>query len=245
MSTLSEKVKSGLDWLQHGYLLVQIFLSLGLGKAVEALLLKFTHIPTQWIASAWLSSAALAMWLLVVAGNRAGRKTHARQQSLTAQMAASPTIAPELPHVAPQPIDLKIFFNAAYSGQLQDQMEANVRLTFPSLRDGTVVKFIAMGIINALYDSVWNTVYRSQVLALSELNKRVLRREEIKPYYDNAVKQFPLIYKSYPFDAWLAWMAKNVLVIESPGQIFAITVRGQDFLKYMLHCHYAPELRAG
>jgi hypothetical protein len=80
-------------------------------------------------------------------------------------------------------------------------------------------------------------------LALTELNQKILRREQLQPYYDKAAQASPAVYANYPFDEWLNYMKSQLLILEHPGQTFEITVRGKDFLKYMLHFGYSAENR--
>lgn len=100
---------------------------------------------------------------------------------------------------------------------------------------GMICVFLAVIIINSLYDNAWLTIYRSQVLMLTELNRGLLRREQVKTYYDDAARSNPQLYANYSFDQWLGYLRGQVLLLEHPGQTFEITVRGKDFLKYMVH----------
>ena len=145
------------------------------------------------------------------------------------------------------PIDINKFFHVAYSGQLQTETEGNIRAMIhsqaPDEREQFIVRFIATGLINAIYDHIWLTLYRSQLLVLAELNKSLLRREQIKVYYDEAVRKSPEFYEEYSFDQWLDYLRSQLLLLEHPGQTFEITVRGKDFLKYMVHNGYNADSR--
>lgn len=66
---LSGKIKRFLDWVQHGYLLVQILTALGAGKVIEAVLRTQTRISSLWITPIWLLSSAFVLALLVVFAN--------------------------------------------------------------------------------------------------------------------------------------------------------------------------------
>jgi hypothetical protein len=98
-----EKTKRGLDWLQHGYLLVQIFTSIGLGKALQAVLVMYTHIPPVWITPLWWLASAFVCALLVLLGNRLhkrdGQRSVLSQPERPGSLEASPgesesTVAP-------------------------------------------------------------------------------------------------------------------------------------------------------
>jgi hypothetical protein len=71
------------------------------------------------------------------------------------------------------------------------------------------------------------------------MNSKVLRREKVKTYYDNAARQYPERYANYSFEQWLSYMKGQILILEHPGDTVEITVRGRDFLKYMVHCGYS------
>jgi hypothetical protein len=137
------------------------------------------------------------------------------------------------------PIDVDRFFRENYHSPLQMEVEGNVRKMIDSRpqaeRDDFVVRFIANGIVSYLYDTTWWTIYRSQILALQALNKTVLRQEEIKKYYNAAAAQSPSVYANYSFEQWMAYMKGQTLILEQPGNTVGITVRGRDFLKYMVH----------
>lgn len=164
--------------------------------------------------------------------------------------ATTPQLSPLTP-AGPSPVrslfDAEQFFHVAYCGQLQVETEGNVRAMIQSRpvdgREAFTIRFIATGLLNALYDNIWLRVYRSQLLVLAELNSKVLRLEEIRVYYDDAARKFPQVYANYSFDQWLAFLRANVLLLEYPGQVFEITVRGKDFLKYIVHCGYKVDAR--
>ncbi|HEY7096211.1 MAG TPA: hypothetical protein VH437_05780 [Terriglobales bacterium] len=65
MASVTEKTKYLLDWLQHGYLLVQILTSAAFGQFAKALLLTYTHIPPIWIAPIWLGISSITLTVLV------------------------------------------------------------------------------------------------------------------------------------------------------------------------------------
>jgi hypothetical protein len=236
-----EKVRRSAEWLEHGKTVAEIIIALGGGKAVEAALKEFTAIPQIWITPIWLLvSGALLGLLILVANRRPKNATQALSATGGTQAVASSALSPPK-------IDIELFFRQTYSGQLQAEVEGNVRTMIqnnpPSERDEFVVKFIARGLINVFYDRVWLTIFRSQVLALMELNKRILRREEIKTYYDEATQRSPKIYADYSFDQWLSYLRTQVFILEHPGHSFEITVRGKDFLKYMIHYGYTADGR--
>lgn len=238
-----EKTKRGLDWLQHGYLIVQLLSSGAVASAVKAMLVTYTHVPHVWITPLWLLTSAAMMTLLVFVGNRLQKRPEQMQINSASQTAAGSLAAPPKVPV----FDAQAFFHQSYSGQLQAEVEANCRAIIqnqpPDEREAFIVKLLATGVLNFTYYTVWLVIFRSQVLALMELNQRLLRREEIKQFYDAAVKTSPAVYEHYTFDQWLDYLRSQSLMLEHPGHTFEITVRGKDFLKYMVHFSYTADQR--
>lgn len=197
----------------------------------------FRHLPLDW----WLFVGVFVLaFILLMVFSRKGPPS----QAPTSQ---AQIVAPAIPTTVKSPIDVQQLFRVAYFGQLQQETEdlarAMIQSRPPDEREEFIIKFISTIMINAIYENVWLRIYRSQLLALFELNRVLLRREQLKLYYDNATKQFPQVYAKYSFDQWLEFLRSNMLVLEHPGQTFEITVRGKDFLKYMVHCGYTADQR--
>ena len=114
--------------------------------------------------------------LLVVAGiSWLAGHSHGGGKKQQGQSLASSALASAVPSPMTSPIDINKFFHVAYSGQLQTETEGNIRAMIhsqaPDEREQFIVRFIATGLINAIYDHIWLTLYRSQLLVLAELNK--------------------------------------------------------------------------
>jgi hypothetical protein len=165
-------------------------------------------------------------------------------QNVSAQLAAS-AITP----AATSPIDVDEFFRTNYSGQLQVETERNIRGMIQSRpqneREEFAIRFIATGIVSFVYERVWWTIFKSQVLALQDLNRKakIVRREEVKLFYDAAALESPTVYSDYSFAKWMSYLRGQGLIIEHPGETLEITIRGKDFLKYMVHWGYTENDR--
>jgi hypothetical protein len=188
-------------------------------------------------------SLFIAVGLIVTAAvlNLIARRNPSTQGTTTpTQMVASAAIRPAVP----SPIDARAFFHDSYTGQVQKEVEQNIRAMIEGQPQGEreefCVRFIATGLINVIYDKIWTLIFRSQLLALEELNQKntILRREEIKPFYDAAVLTNSIFYANYSFEEWYAFMKGQGLVLDRPGDTVEITVRGKDFLKFMVHFGY-------
>jgi len=142
---------------------------------------------------------------------------------------------------SPAKFDAAEFFRKSYYSPLQSEIETNIRAAAvqnqPNDREGFYVKFIANGLIAYGYDTLWHAIYKSQTLSLLELNRRngLLPLTEIKTHYDKAAVEHPAAYAAYSFDQWLSFMQGQSLIIRHPSDMVEITVRGKDFLKYLLH----------
>jgi hypothetical protein len=223
------KSKDVLDWFGRGQILYQIFAAVGVGTILRALLLIYTRMNPLWVTPVWLASAVGALAVIVLGSKKLNKR-------LVPQAAGQTAIA-----TTNNNFDATIFFRQSYYSPLQPEAEANIRQAAlqnqPNDREGFYVKMIAVGGIAYGYDTIWWTIYKSQLLALSDLNKNngVLPIAKIKSYYDHAALEFPTQYSDYSFDQWLSYMQVNLLVIRHPSEMVEMTVRGKDFLKYLLH----------
>lgn len=183
---IAEKTKSVMEWLEHGKTSVEIIVAVGgeqgSGGRVKAVHENPTNMDNSPLVVIPWRYYGLAIIVFVV--NRrwtpsVGQERIAPPPSTgAAQIVASAALTPP----TPSPIDVTAFFQQSYSGQLQTEVEGNVRAMIssrlPKERDEFVVKLIATGLINVVYDKIWLVIFRRQVLALTELNHRVLRREQ-------------------------------------------------------------------
>jgi hypothetical protein len=75
MSDFSEKAKSGLDWAQRSYFIVQVFLALGLGHLLNDYLVRHSALIATWKVPIWLISSALLLALFTWLWDRFGTPT--------------------------------------------------------------------------------------------------------------------------------------------------------------------------
>jgi hypothetical protein len=143
--------------------------------------------------------------------------------------------------------DATEFFKHAYVSHFREETESNIRAAAiqnqPNDREGFYVKLISVGLVGYMYDVAWAYIYRSQLLMLLDLNRRILSLVEVKAYYDKAAKDNRAFYAHYSFDRWLAFLKSHVLLIQHPKDTVEITVRGKDFLKYLVHYGRYPDDR--
>jgi hypothetical protein len=166
----------------------------------------------------------------------------AKSQKLSSQGAALSQTERTAPLVSSSTkFDAERYFRTAYHSPLTEEVEVNIKKAAadnqPNDREGFYVKFIGVGFVAYVYDTIWFAIYGSQLLALLELNRRsgLLPLAGIKHFYDKAVASNPIQYAHYTFDQWLGFMKTQLLLIVHPSNMVELTIRGKDFLKYLLH----------
>lgn len=225
------KLKSALDWLQHGYLIVNLLLAAGAGQLVKAGLLAWTRISPDWITPIWLLFAAAVLLIL--------RKIWGSPQSKQAQGGGQRvTVLPAA--------DVDEFYRN-YDNGLLVEFEDDVRAQSAAYAQGAtrenfLIRLLAVTRIRSIFDFVWLAIYRSQIKALEALNTRPHQVDELKAFYDEAVAQNPSAYERYSFNSWLAFMRSQVLINEQ-GDMVRISIRGREFLKNMVHLGRSAEDR--
>ena len=201
--------------------------------AAYLLLQKLRHLSLDWPVAGGLFAVSLVAFLYL------GKAKKNRDQSSGTQSTALSTTL--------NAFDATVFFQQAYNSSLQPDIEKNIRAAAtqnqPTDREGFLVKVIGIGLISYTYDITWAYIFRSQLLLLMELNRKLLSLTDAKIYYDKAATDNPIQYAGYSFQSWLSFMKTQVLIIHHPSDMVEITVRGQDFLKYLTHWGRYPDDR--
>jgi hypothetical protein len=223
-----ERAKSALEWLQHGDLIVRILGGLGGGQLVRAALVTWTHIPHVWVTAIWLIAVALFCWLLTLLGKRKVEKRNEPAETQIAATAPSP----------PQFKDVDEFYKT-YDNALLLESEEIIRKESQQYKPGNdrerfLIRTLASGAITYAFDVVWYTIYNSQLRLLDALNSKPLPVIEAKKYYEQASQNYPIQYLTYSFDQWLSYLHSWVMVVQN-GDTIVISVRGREFLKYLVH----------
>lgn len=223
------KLKTTLEWMRLAKFVADIAIAIASWKAVRKLLTYVPQISEDWASVLALFAAALILFALIWCQQRASQA--GQKQGIQSATNALTTSKANF--------DATEFLKRAYNSQLREEVESNVRIaatqTQPNDREGFYVKLIAVGTLNYIYDLIWAYIYRSQILLLLELNRRMLSIAEVKAYYDKAASDNPTAYEKYSFDQWLSFLKSQILLIHHPSDMLEITVRGKDFLKYLVH----------
>jgi hypothetical protein len=227
------RFKRWLDWAHHVYWIRELLLSLGIGKILQVVASRIWAIPHEWQLAIWLITSGLLCWLLAVLLNRnLTQKQRSAQNVPTALFATSTT---------PVKFDVNAFFRNAYYSQIQEETEANVRaiaaLRQPKDREDFYAKLIGIGITGYVYDQIWWEIFRSQILALLDLNRAFspVPISRVQTFYTQAAAEYKEEYKDRTFEKWLAFLESYVLIIKYPSDMVEIAPRGKDFLKFLVH----------
>ena len=83
-----------------------------------------------------------------------------------------------------------------------------------------------------MFEYIWLLVFESQLRALHDVNAAAQPVAALQPFYDQAVAMNPHLV-NYPFTSWLGFLQSWLLIREDNGMI-SITIRGREFLKYLV-----------
>jgi hypothetical protein len=233
-----KQIKESLDWISHGKLIVELILAFAGKNAVKAWLMSFTNIREVWKSPIEWASAGLILGVLILIFNKKSRGV--------VETNRSPLLANADSGGLPADINIDEFFRVAYISAQQTEVEKNFKLIAaqkqPDDPAAFYLKFIGVGFIQALFDSLWWPMFKSQLVALLEINKHqgALPIANVKTIYIRASEEYPDHYANDTFERWLGYLTKNGLVLNHPTGIVEITVRGKDFLKYLVHWGREP-----
>jgi hypothetical protein len=139
-------------------------------------------------------------------------------------------------------------FYRTYSMRMLTETEVLVRAESDQYQPGSdceryLVRVGAMLVTLLIFEKAWLMMYGSQLKALQQLNVRMLTYDEIREYYDEAVKGLPDFYKNVSFEMWVGFLESWILIRKYDLTHLEITIRGQDFLRYLVESRYDPATR--
>jgi len=178
-----------------------------------------------------------------------GGKWGAEAQELPAEQKASPSIAETLAkqpdtkgdprHVADELIsklsrtDYVINQEEVLRKALSDRgLEPGSPETYRVLTAFTASSFVA-GDFEQLYNILWT----SQLQILNDANPKApmgLTVDELRVYYDWGATITPAAYNQYSFEAYLAFLVDQHLILPAGPSRYSITVKGRAFLAYLV-----------
>lgn len=196
----------------------------------------------------WWNYVPLA--LLVIAGLSWfwGKRSRGSLQPRTAQSPTPPpssnlfpTLSSLLGQKSNVTFDAKEHFRLAYFSPLTAEVEKNIRVVArnydPNDIESFYARFIGVGLVSVMHNSAWTSIYKSQFLLLTEMNRKggMAAVQVARSFYDDAAKEYPQIYANYTFDEWVNFLKREQLLIEHPSAMLEITHKAKDFLKYIAH----------
>ncbi len=114
----------------------------------------------------------------------------------------------------------------------------------PEEKEELLFRYLADSQITVIFERTYSTIFGSQLNALQYLNGKAGTFKdisELRPFYDSAKAENPQFYGTYTFESWLGYMVSAVLVIVD-GSMVDITIRGQEFLKYLINQRYSFQI---
>lgn len=221
MASLFSRADKFFNWLEHGYLLVQIAVAIGVGRLIRAILLSYTKLPGPYVSAIWWLSGGIALTALMVAGQR----WHRRGAKIV-QATDSADTAQQLEAIE------QVY--RTYDNQMLTDVESAFRASANRYkpgddRDGFLIRTLASMAILAFFESTWYSIFASQIKALERLNKEILKMEDLLPYFQENMDKRP----QYSFESWFGFLKQQVL-LRQDGHNISITIRGKEFLRYLV-----------
>jgi hypothetical protein len=138
-------------------------------------------------------------------------------------------------------------FYATYDNALLAESERLIRAQSDRFKPGddrekVLVRFCATTLVLSLFEQTWINIFRSQLKALERLNIGSLKIEDLRPFYEEAATKYPDAYKNGSFELWLLFLRSWTLILEQ-GETVHITVRGKEFLKWLVQVGRTADMR--
>jgi len=242
--------KELLEWLHHAYWIWEFLISVGLWGLLTHFIGKYSPIVAEykpWLILLLAGASIYTFQLFRKRSNPHNDTQGASASALSASTNKSALTAGADNHSMLSGFDSDRFFHVSYVGPLSQEVEKNMRFVAhqksPNDVESFYLRFIGVGLVQAVHDNTWWPMFKSQLEALLEINRKqgIVPIAKVKEFYDAAAAEYPEEYKNDPFDRWLSYLIKEMLVIRHPSEMIEITVRGKDFLKYLTHWGREPK----
>jgi hypothetical protein len=244
MAKLKAALKEILEWLHHAYWIREFLLTSGLWTAAVTWAVQHAYIAAEYKWPLILVLIGLSMYVLRLAFG--GSEDKKKDPNQIQAAAAALVINPQESGLSAG-VDIKEFFRTAYRTTAEAEVRKNfyilARQEQPNEPEKFYLDFIGVGFLAAVFDSFWWRMFRSQLLALLEINRNSgrLPLAKVRDFYDAAAKAYPTEYADDTFERWFSYLTQNGLVIHHPSEMVEITVRGKEFLKYLAHWGREPK----
>jgi hypothetical protein len=229
MAGLLEKIRDDIRGNLIGLLLASLFGG-GLLTALAQGVRTMQNHPIEW-RFVWIvftiSALALAV-IILLAAKPSNRIQQSSQISIAPnQVNVGESAAAEINALFHR-IDAR--FTADFTvpiSQQANQVPAGVE------RDNYFVQAITVVLINLQLEILWYNIFGSQIRALERLNSQPLTRQDLFPLYTAAAMENPHLYSDYSFEQWLGFL-RSMTALQEDGDLIRITVKGREFLRFML-----------
>jgi hypothetical protein len=230
-------VKSTLEWARLGKFVFDLLVAVFSWRLAKKLLTYAPRVSQDWASIiAWLT-AAVVLFVLI----RWEIKHKEQEQGPSVQDASGALLNSST-------FNATAHFANAYISTMYEEILNNTRtaaqLNSPNDRESFYLKLIATGLPQFTYDLIWAYIFKSQILALMEINRQIVPVAKVKEFYTKAAAEFPDRYSTYSFEQWMEFLKSNTLLLWHPSGMVQITVQGRDFLKYLTHCGRYPDDRS-
>ena len=113
----------------------------------------------------------------------------------------------------------------------------NRLINSPPDREKTLIRALASSIIISHFEEIRNSIWASQIYLLRFINSNsegvdIAIAELV---YEKAKSDYPSWFENYLFQGWIAFLSSRILIRQQDSKYF-ITIRGREFLKYLLDC---------
>lgn len=96
-----------------------------------------------------------------------------------------------------------------------------------------LIKYLAATQLSLYFEYIDRSIFNSQIELLEYLNSLAKSdKEDLKKFYEGASKKWPIPYKDYPYDSYIDWLVKNVLITPINGD-FQITNFGVEYILFL------------
>ncbi len=96
-----------------------------------------------------------------------------------------------------------------------------------------LIRHVAALSIAYSFSEIYRSIWGSQISLLDYINAQSPQPVgALKVFYSSGATQYPAGYSNYPFEQWLAFLKRNILIRED-NALISITVRGREFLTYL------------
>jgi hypothetical protein len=120
--------------------------------------------------------------------------------------------------------------------QQLDELDAK----HPTEKEKLLLRLLASLVIIQSFDRTYFLIYGSQIATLQHLNDlrgQKVMVSDLVVFYDIAKNSDPQFYAQYSFERWFEFLISSFL-IRKDGDIAFITLRGKEFLKYLIEQGY-------